>query len=38
MNEKNSVPAYLECAQPNPATNRAPWYKNIAPSYAGVFL
>lgn len=38
MSEQNTVPAYLECAQPNPATNRAPWYKNIAPSYAGVFL
>ncbi|HEX4168460.1 MAG TPA: cytosine permease [Bryobacteraceae bacterium] len=23
---------------PNPASNRAPWYKNTAPTYAGVFL
>lgn len=33
-----SVPSYLECAKPNPAANRAPWYKNIAPVYAGIFL
>jgi cytosine permease len=32
------LPDYLSKAVPNPATNRAPWYKNIAPSYAGVFL
>lgn len=32
------LPEYLSKAVPNPATNRAPWYKNIAPSYAGVFL
>lgn len=38
MNEKSAVPSYLECAQPNPAANRAPWYKNIAPVYAGIFL
>jgi cytosine permease len=25
-------------AKPNPATNRAPWYKNTAPTYAGIFL
>ena len=33
-----SVPSYLECAKPNPAANRAPWYKNTAPTYAGIFL
>lgn len=33
-----SVPSYLEAAKPNPSTNRAPWYKNTAPSYAGIFL
>ncbi len=38
MSENMSVPSYLECAQPNPAANRAPWYKNTAPAYAGVFL
>jgi cytosine permease len=32
------LPDYLSKAIPNPATNRAPWYTNIAPSYAGVFL
>ena len=33
-----SIPSYLECAKPNPPENRAPWYKNTAPTYAGVFL
>jgi cytosine permease len=33
-----TLPDYLSKAVPNPAANRAPWYKNIAPSYAGVFL
>lgn len=32
------LPDYLSKAVPNPTANRAPWYKNIAPSYAGVFL
>jgi len=32
------LPFYLACAAPNPAGNRAPWYKNIAPTYAGIFL
>lgn len=32
------LPDYLAKAVPNPARNRAPWYKNTAPSYAGVFL
>src|SRR5579875_1056124 len=32
------LPAYLSKALPHPASNRAPWYKNTAPSYAGVFL
>jgi len=32
------LPNYLRSAQPNPAENRAPWYKNTAPSYAGIFL
>lgn len=32
------LPAYLSKAVPNPVTNRAPWYKNTAPTYAGVFL
>ena len=32
------LPSYLAKAVPNPAGNRAPWYTNIAPSYAGIFL
>ena len=38
MSDNTSVPSYLECAKPNPAANRAPWYKNTAPTYAGIFL
>ena len=38
MSGQSSVPSYLECAKPNPMENRAPWYKNTAPSYAGIFL
>lgn len=30
------LPDYLAKATPNPAANRAPWYKNTAPAYAGV--
>jgi cytosine permease len=33
-----TLPDYLQAAKPNPITNRAPWYKNTAPTYAGVFL
>ena len=32
------LPAYIEKTAPNPSSNRAPWYVNTAPSYAGVFL
>src|SRR5258708_6803557 len=32
------LPQYIAKAVPNPASNRAPWYKNTAPSYAGIFL
>jgi cytosine permease len=32
------LPDYLAKAKPNPAANRAPWYANTAPSYAGIFL
>ncbi len=32
------VPNYLKMAVPNPPENRAPWYKNTAPTYAGIFL
>jgi cytosine permease len=31
-------PGYISRAVPNPSQNRAPWYTNTAPSYAGVFL
>ena len=32
------LPEYISKAVPNSAANRAPWYKNTAPTYAGVFL
>lgn len=32
------LPSYLSMAKPNPAENRAPWYKGTAPAYAGIFL
>lgn len=32
------LPQYIAKAVPNPPSERAPWYKNTAPSYAGVFL
>ena len=32
------LPNYISKAIPNPKSNRAPWYKNTAPAYAGVFL
>ena len=32
------LPGYISKATPNPAANRAPWYVNTAPSYAGIFL
>ncbi len=34
----SNLPSYIEKAVPNPPANRAPWYKNTAPSYAGIFL
>ena len=33
-----TLPNYLASAKPNPATNRAPWYKNTAQVYAGIML
>lgn len=33
-----TLPSYLKLASPNPLENRAPWYKNTAPTYAGIFL
>lgn len=32
------LPDYIAKAKPNPASGRAPWYVNTAPSYAGIFL
>src|SRR5262245_45293991 len=33
-----TLPDYIRAAKPNPPSNRARWYKNTAPTYAGVFL
>jgi len=38
MANSNQLPDYIASATPNPASNRAPWYKNTAPTYAGIFL
>jgi len=32
------LPSYVSMAKANPTSNRAPWYKNTAPTYAGIFL
>jgi cytosine permease len=32
------LPDYKAKAVPNPPSNRAPWYVNTAPTYAGIFL
>jgi len=32
------TPEYIAKATPNPPQNRAPWYANTAPTYAGIFL
>ncbi|MBC7927544.1 MAG: cytosine permease [Bryobacteraceae bacterium] len=32
------LPDYIAKAVPNPKANRAPWYVNTAPTYAGIFL
>ncbi|MBM3888183.1 MAG: cytosine permease [Verrucomicrobia bacterium] len=34
----SQLPTYITSATPNPADKRAPWYKNTAPTYAGIFL
>jgi cytosine permease len=34
----SALPDYVRAATPNPISNRAPWYKNTAPTYAGIFL
>jgi len=32
------LPAFITTATPNPPDKRAAWYKNTAPTYAGIFL
>ena len=34
----SSLPSYIAGAVPNPPDKRSPWYKNTAPTYAGIFL
>ena len=34
----NQLPSYITSATANPKSNRGPWYKNTAPTYAGIFL
>ncbi len=34
----NDVPGYVTSTSPVPVANRAAWFKNTAPSYAGIFL
>jgi len=38
MMSNSELPSYLSMARPNPPEKRAPWYKNTAPAYAGIFL
>jgi len=38
MSNPTQLPGYITSATPNSAANRAPWYKNTAPTYAGIFL
>ncbi len=35
---KENLPSYLSAASPNPSSNRAAWFKNTAPAYAGIML
>jgi len=34
----SALPSYITSATPNPPDKRAAWYKNTAPTYAGIFL
>src|SRR5512141_1700972 len=34
----SQLPGYITSATPNPPDKRAAWYKNTAPTYAGIFL
>lgn len=33
-----ALPSYITSAKPLGTQNRAPWFKNVAPTYAGIFL
>src|SRR5687767_972195 len=33
-----TLPDYIASAKPVPLSARQPWYKNTAPTYAGIFL
>lgn len=35
---ESQLPSYITSAVPNPPGNRGAWYKNTAPTYAGIFL
>ena len=35
---ETALPEYVRASVPNPPGNRQAWYKNTAPSYAGIFL
>lgn len=37
-NQNTQLPSYISGAAPNPNDKRAPWFKNTAPTYAGIFL
>ena len=34
----SSLPDYVASAEPVPQSARAPWFKNTAPTYAGIML
>jgi cytosine permease len=38
LDNRLGLPAYIAESAPNPVSNRAAWYHNTAPSYAGIFL
>ena len=38
MSNPSPLPSYISGSTPNPQANRGPWYKNTAPTYAGIFL
>ncbi|MCX7887979.1 MAG: hypothetical protein N3B01_12100, partial [Verrucomicrobiae bacterium] len=38
MSTSTQLPDYITSATPNPASNRAPWYKNTAPTSVPVML